>query len=726
MSSSSARSTIGRGSAHTVPWVTFLLIAVCVSVYSLTQYASHQVRAAAERELQTAIDYLVEHPYLEPGSVLSERVDMKRIEQTRARQHFDRVRRGAPPIPKRVQQRRQEQLEQLVQEAFAGVSSLPSHRWGFRATEFAPSTFVTHVYLHESWLHLVGALFLLLIVGFQLENAWGSGTFIVFFLLSSAASAIAYAIGNSGFSAPLIGMSGVVASLLGAYLIRFRSIWKQPIYPFALVLGALFLILPVRSGNEWSVAAGLERMAVLAGNHGASYWAFGGGFAFGLLGQLAIGLFGAGAFEAGEGPRGKLERIANPMLEKVMNAQSAGRLNEAYGTLAELLHQSPDDHEALLLMWDIALDYARPAEASAAMLRAIRDEVKRGDSFAAVEHWLDLTNRGLNADAEPALLIRLALILQQQEHTFAAIAALHQAMERSEDSNAAVVASRVARASRELDPETARAAAWRALGSMDLDLEERQSLESLLSEIGSGIETVPSGSGDGRTVDLDLEEEAVVSGAAAAVAFEEPEPWVDPALVDENAGSCSRAAAKLEPFELEDIVQTGDGQPEADGADYRRPAPIDLDVVSRTIRAVAAVPVALEREGLLIEVDGGAKKRVPLGKLEAISVAAVGGLSERSVILIDLVMNWKSAADEPLKVIRIRGDRFDARAFSDGRESPLDALRTFIGALLHACGAMPLPDEQSAKGLPFASFDDLTSYQLRVLSVEESDPANPD
>lgn len=726
MSSPAARSTIGRGSAHTVPWVTFLLIAVCVCVYSLTQYASRQAQATAERELKAAIEYLIEHPYLEPGSILSERVDRKRIEQTRARQHFDRVRRGAPPIPKRVQRRQQEQLEQLVQEAFAGVSNVPSQRWGFRATEFAPLTLVTHVFLHESSLHLMGALFLLLIVGFQLENAWGSGPFALFVLLSGAASATAYAIGNSEFSSPLIGMSGVVASLLGALTIQFRSTWKQPVYPFALVSGMLFLFMPVRAGTEWAVAAGLEHTTVLASNHGASYWAFGGGFAFGLLGQLAMGLFGARGSGAGEGSRGKAERIANPVLEKAINARSAGRLNEAYGTLADLLRQTPDDHEALLLMWDVALDYARPAEASAAMLRAIRDEVKRNEASAAVEHWLDLTNRGLNADAEPALLIRLALMLQLQEHTFAAIAALQQALEKSEGSNAAVVASRVARASRELDAETARAAAWRALGSMDLDLEERQSLESLLAEIGSGIETASFESGgDGRTVDLELEEEALVGGAAEAIVREEPEPWVDPALADENAGTPSSDAAKMEPVELEDIVRIGDRQPEADGAGYSRPSPIDLDVISRTIRTVAAVPVALESEGLLVEVEGGAKKRVPFGKLEAVSVAAVGGLSERPVIVIDLLMNWKSAADEPLKAIRIRGDRFDMRAFAADRESPLDALRTFLATLLRECGATPLPDRESASGLPFASFDDLTSYQRDVLGVEEDDPSTP-
>jgi membrane associated rhomboid family serine protease len=726
MSPSSDRSTIGRGSAHAIPWVTFVLIAVCVFVFSLTQQASSQVQAAAERGLQSAIDYLLEHPYLEPGSVLSERVNTDNLEQKRARQRLERARRGAPPIPKRVQQRQQEQLEQLVEEAFAGVSNLPSYRWGFRATEFDPLTLVTHVYLHESSLHLLGALFLLLILGFELENAWGGPLFALFVLLASAASATAYAIGNSEFSAPLIGLSGVLSALLAAFLIQLRSTWKQPVYLFTLVVGGLFLILPARSGHEWSVSAGLEQRAVLAVYQGASYWALGGGFVFGLLAQLVVGLFKPSESGAGAGTRRSGERVAKPLLERAMSAQSAGKPNEAYGTLAELLRQNPDDHEALLLMCDVALDYGRPADAATAMLRAIRDEVKRGDDAAAVEHWLQLGNRGLQADAEPALLIRLALMLQQQAHSFAAIEALQQALQRSEGPNAAVVASRVARASRDLDVDTARAAAWRALGFADLDLEERQSLESLLAEIGPGIEMDRSASaGDGREVDVEFEEEDAVGGIGEAVAREEPEVWVDPALVDEDAGSYSRGAGKMETVELEDVVRVGDGPPRAAGARFNRPAPIDLDVASRSIRTVGAIPIARESGALVVEFDGGAKRRIPLEKLEAISVAAVGGLSEKPVILIDLVTNWKSAADEPLKVVRIRGDRFDARAFSDGRGAALDALRAFVGGLLRECGAKPLPDEQSANGLPFASFDDLTSYQRHVLGVEEDDPPAP-
>jgi hypothetical protein len=126
----------------------------------------------------------------------------------------------------------------------------------------------------------------------------------------------------------------------------------------------------------------------------------------------------------------------------------------------------------------------------------------------------------------------------------------------------------------------------------------------------------------------------------------------------------------------------------------------------------------LHPDGLRIEAEQGAKKRLPLAKLEAIAVAAVAGLSQKPVLLIDLVMNWTSGADEPLKVVRFRGDQFDARKLAGESDSPLDALRAFVAVLIAESGAAALPDEQSAKGMPFAAFDDLDAYQSSVLGVE--------
>jgi hypothetical protein len=88
------------------------------------------------------------------------------------------------------------------------------------------------------------------------------------------------------------------------------------------------------------------------------------------------------------------------------------------------------------------------------------------------------------------------------------------------------------------------------------------------------------------------------------------------------------------------------------------------------------------------------------------------------VLLIDLILNWMSLADEPLRIIRLRGDRFDPRKLASEHAAPVDALRAVVEKLLRASRATPLPDLQSAKGLPFAGFDDLETYHRDVLMVD--------
>jgi hypothetical protein len=135
---------------------------------------------------------------------------------------------------------------------------------------------------------------------------------------------------------------------------------------------------------------------------------------------------------------------------------------------------------------------------------------------------------------------------------------------------------------------------------------------------------------------------------------------------------------------------------------------------------VDARPSDFTAEGLVIEADGGIKKRVPFERVGALCVVAIEGFGEKPVILVDLVLNWQSESNDPLKLIRLRADRFDPRRFVSDELPPLDAMRSFIDQLLEKTGATPLPDLQSARGLPFASFIDLQSYQRDVLSVDET------
>jgi membrane associated rhomboid family serine protease len=699
--------------------VTFALLAICVLGFAGARLAESAARARAESELEAAVQYLNGHLHLEPGPILGARLDLDALAQKRAAEETARVRRGSPPIPQRVQARQQQQLDALVAAAWSGASVLPAQRWGFRASDFDALSLLTHPFLHTSALQLSGCLILLLLLGRELEPGWGSARFAATFVAAAAASALVYGVALRGFEAPLVGLGGALAALLGAWAIRRRSRWREPAYAFSILAGGAFLIVPVHFGSDWSIAASLEQAQLLADHPGASLWAVAGGFGFGLLVEAFAALLATSAPGAEDGAARATRTSASPELVQAVNARAAGRLTEARELLVGIGRGRDPEREAWVLLWDVALELGHTAEASDAMLRAIRADLKCNDVDAAVDHWLDLTNRGLAADAEPALLIRMALALQQREQRFAAVAALQQALAHPEAGDSAVVACRVARASRDLDADTARDAAWRALGSMDLELEERQGLEAMLGEIGPGIDLelpprrdraidLPPPAASERVAGLDLSGEslAVGTGAAGEASQRPPDVWEDALLSEEPV------------VELCDVVAGDRAGAAAEDAAVDRPAPIDLEFVTRTARAVAATPVALDAEGLLVEVPNGAKKRVPLDKIEALAVAAVGGLGPKAVIVIDVVMNWESGAGEPLKILRIRGDRFDPTALMAGTDDPLEALRAFTRELLYKSATLGLPDPQSVAGMPFAAYDDLASYERVVLGVE--------
>ncbi|NIM61697.1 MAG: hypothetical protein GTO30_08600, partial [Acidobacteria bacterium] len=310
-------------------------------------------------------------------------------------------------------------------------------------------------------------------------------------------------------------------------------------------------------------------------------------------------------------------------------------------------------------MWEVALELGRPEAASRAMLRVISDEVRR-NAPSAVDHWLDLASRGLHGDAPPALLIHVALMLSEADQRTEALSALQRAMEISTETDSPEIAARVARASRALDRGFTEMAAWAALGSTDLSYQDRQNLEALLGELYresplSPLPDVP------QPVRADTE--AVPSVAERAVADDRPaDPllhWEDPELPDETGLS------REEP--LTPVAASDESESAETSIASVRPAPIDLEITSRELRVVNAQPGEMVEDGLVIEIDGGDKRKIGFDRIDAISVVAVEGLAAKFVIVIDLALNWMSDSSEPLKVIRLRGDRFDPRTLAPGK-----------------------------------------------------------
>jgi len=85
-----------------------------------------------------------------------------------------------------------------------------------------PISYLTSMFLHIGWLHLIGNMWFLWLAGFILEDRWGRVIYPIFYLLAGIAASLVHTIPTFEH-VPALGASGAVAALMGAFLVRFPN-----------------------------------------------------------------------------------------------------------------------------------------------------------------------------------------------------------------------------------------------------------------------------------------------------------------------------------------------------------------------------------------------------------------------------------------------------------------------------------------------------------------------
>ncbi len=144
--------------------------------------------------------------------------------------------------------------------------------------------FLTSMFLHAGWLHLIGNMWFLWIFGDNVEDYVGHLRFLLFYLLCGLAASVAHLVSNLDSTIPTVGASGAIAGVLGAYLLLFPGARILTLVPAFLVwvmeLPAYIILL------YWFVLQLLQGMAasaVASPGGGVAWWAHVGGFAAGLV-----------------------------------------------------------------------------------------------------------------------------------------------------------------------------------------------------------------------------------------------------------------------------------------------------------------------------------------------------------------------------------------------------------------------------------------------------------
>ncbi|MBZ5629901.1 MAG: rhomboid family intramembrane serine protease [Acidobacteriia bacterium] len=152
--------------------------------------------------------------------------------------------------------------------------------------ESAVLTVITAMFLHASWLHLLGNMWFLWIFGDNIEDHLGHFKYLLFYLCSGFAAALLHTFFNPGSPVPSVGASGAIAGVMGAYFVLFPSARVLTLVPFLfvfflwlpawIILGYWFVI-QFLSGAATSIAYSSQT------GGGIAFWAHVGGFVGGIV-----------------------------------------------------------------------------------------------------------------------------------------------------------------------------------------------------------------------------------------------------------------------------------------------------------------------------------------------------------------------------------------------------------------------------------------------------------
>lgn len=188
-------------------------------------------------------------------------------------------------------------------QGYEGVRLGPEVVCAFGGARWA--TVVTSMFLHGSWMHLIGNMWFLWIFGNNIEDSMGRLRFLLFYLVCGLAAGVAHIVSTPGSPVPTVGASGAISGVMGAYLVLYPRARIFTLFVFVFIVRVFplpaWLIL-----GEWFLVQLLSSMAdPLRGAGGVAFWAHIGGF---VAGVALVKLFENPALTGAKRARVKLRR----------------------------------------------------------------------------------------------------------------------------------------------------------------------------------------------------------------------------------------------------------------------------------------------------------------------------------------------------------------------------------------------------------------------------------
>ncbi|HEY7160089.1 MAG TPA: rhomboid family intramembrane serine protease, partial [Acidobacteriota bacterium] len=336
-----------------LPWITFALIAINVIAYLIITPGRDDNQREVNQKYDQVFKFYVDHPYLEfPDSM---RQFLTQSESDR----IDAMKESAEkPQDSDTLEDEQSKLDEIADDVVSLLNQDPFRKYGFVPTDPHFANLFTCMFMHSGFLHLFGNMLFLFLAGCAIEDAWGRPLYLVFYLVAGLIATGAHQVIYPHSASPLVGASGAIAGLMGAFLVRLATTRIRFFYlVWLLFLGIrtgsfyapAYIVLPLWLVQQFLVAALTD-----GSSGGVAVWAHIGGFIFGAIVAFVIKLskfeekFIAPSIEK------KVSLEQNPLFLKGMQLSENKDYPGALICLQKVVRQDPNHYEAYMEMRTIA------------------------------------------------------------------------------------------------------------------------------------------------------------------------------------------------------------------------------------------------------------------------------------------------------------------------------------------------------------------------------------
>jgi membrane associated rhomboid family serine protease len=314
----------------------------------------------------------------------------------------------------------QAELDRLTQELKRVAQSTFFYQYGLVPSNIQWYAFLTSIFLHGGLMHLLGNMFFLWLCGCNIEDLWGRIVYPIFYLIGGLAGTLGHVLVSPNATQPLIGASGAIAAVMGAFMVRlydtrikfFYFFWIFFVIRWGTFLAPAWIMLLL-----WlleNLAFGL--VSSHFGGGGIAYWAHVGGFIFGAIVAATLKLTGVEEKYLAPAIEKKIGVFKqHPKMVSGIEKLDKGRVDAALMDFKAALRDDPQDVDARHQLAEAYKRKNQPDLAQQEMKNLMALYLRKNQSDLAAQTYLEL--KGLNPpwlpDTKDAFPIAQALEKQE-------------------------------------------------------------------------------------------------------------------------------------------------------------------------------------------------------------------------------------------------------------------------------------------------------------------------